>query len=387
MKFDIGQPDPLFSNLLQMMRERAAEQADSVVYNFLVDGDRQENKVTCAELDALASRIGGFLQEKKLKGERALLLYPPGIDYIAAFFGCIYGGVIAVPAYPPDPYRLSRTLLRLKSILQDSGAKLILTTQEIRSMAETIFAQDPELARLEWTATDQLEEAYADSWKPWTPKEDDLVFLQYTSGSTGSPKGVMLAHRNLLSNMHLIRKAFQIHPDQLGFSWLPPYHDMGLIGGILTPLYGGGRTILMSPLDFSKNPLSWLRMVHRYGAEISGGPNFAFDLCVRKATPEFIQEIDLSPWKLAFSGAEPVRSETLKRFAETFAPSGFKMKSFYPCYGLAEGALMVSGGKKADPPVLKRVLRKSLECHRPEAAGEEDEGGVWLVKVWRNSGS
>src|SRR4029453_16622545 len=224
MKFDLSQKDPIYSNLLQLLRSRASEQADLPVYTFLLDGDLQEAKITCAGLDAQARKVGGFLQEKNLKGERALLLYPPGLDYISAFFGCIYGGVIAVPAYPPDPYRLSRTLPRLKSIIQDPGAKLILTTQEIQSMAETVFGQDPELSNLEWKATDGLEENFTGAWKEWNPREEDLVFLQYTSGSTGSPKGVMLSHRNLIHNMHLICQAFCLSPDHVGANWLPPYH-------------------------------------------------------------------------------------------------------------------------------------------------------------------
>jgi len=379
MKFDISQKDPIYSNFVQMLRGRAEEQPNTVAYTFLVDGDRQEARLTCAELDARARKLGGLLQEKKLAGERALLLYPPGLDYIAAFFGCIYGGVIAVPAYPPDPYRLSRTLPRLKSIIHDSGTKLILTTEEIRAMSEAVFSQDPDLSKLEWRATDRLDDGLAASWKEWNPPEESPVFLQYTSGSTGSPKGVMLSHRNLMSNMHMIGKAFRLNPDQMGASWLPPYHDMGLIGGILTPLYGGGRTILMSPLDFLKKPLSWLRMIHHYRVDISGGPNFAYDLCVRKATPEFIEELDLSSWGLAFSGAEPIRAETLKRFAETFRVSGFKSQAYYPCYGLAEGTLMVSGSEKFAEPILKRVLRKSLEAHLPQTVSEETEGGVWMV--------
>ena len=281
-----------------------------------------------------------------------------------------------MPAYPPDPYRLARTLPRLKSILKDSRAKWVLTTENIRSMAQAVFQEDPELKSLQWQATDLITEGIESEWKEPEIDERSLAFLQYTSGSTGTPKGVMLSHGNLLYNLKLIRDAFEIpeYEKGKGVSWLPPYHDMGLIGGILAPLYAGASTILMSPLAFLQKPLNWLRAVSRHRGLISGGPNFAYEMCVRKITPAERDTLDLSHWGLAFSGAEPVRAGTLDRFSEYFAPAGFRKEAFYPCYGLAEGTLIVSGGKKSESPVVRSFSRKALKEHRAlELSGNETD--------------
>jgi acyl transferase domain-containing protein/acyl-CoA synthetase (AMP-forming)/AMP-acid ligase II/acyl carrier protein len=381
-------PDiPFFATLVDMLRFWAEDHGSLPVYTFLLDGDLQESSITCRQLDSQARRIGALLQQRKLKGERALLLYAPGLDYISAFFGCLYAGVIAVPAYPPDPSRLARTLPRLKAIIKDSGAQWVLTTGTIQSMAEAFFSQDPELKGLQWQSTDGLEETLAKDWREGDASSESLVFLQYTSGSTGSPKGVMLAHRNLIHNLHLIHRAFELDSECFGVSWLPPYHDMGLIGSILEPLYVGGRTVLFSPLDFLKRPHLWLKAVSRYGGTTSGGPNFAYDLCIRKVTEEQKRELDLSSWDLAFSGAEPIRPETLDRFVEAFGPCGFRREAFYPCYGLAEATLIVSGGKKSEPPVMGAILRKGLETHRAVTAASGDEGAQILVGCGRSLGN
>jgi acyl-CoA synthetase (AMP-forming)/AMP-acid ligase II/acyl carrier protein len=350
-----------FSSLVELLQLRAQEQPDLAVYTFLVDGEKEEVSITCSQLDSQARAIAASLQKLNLQGERALLLYPPGLEYIAAFFGCLYAGVIAVPAYPPDPNRLARTLPRLQAIVKDSQARVVLTTEMIRSMSEFIFSQAPDLAQPQWMATDCLDINLGTDWKAPSVFSETLAFLQYTSGSTGIPKGVMLTHANLLHNLKLIQHAFEVSFECRGTSWLPPYHDMGLIGGILEPLYLGIPTVLMSPIAFLQKPFRWLQAISRYRTTSSGGPNFAYDLCVRKTTPEQRATLDLSSWDLAFCGAEPIRPETIDRFVEAFGPCGFRRDAFYPCYGLAEGTLIVSGGKKGRLPVIKNIIKKDLK--------------------------
>jgi len=353
------------STLVDLLYLRALENPHASLYTFLAENEKEQS-YTYQQLDEKARSIAALLQKQNLKGERALLLYAPGLDYIAGFFGCLYAGVIAVPAYPPDPYRLSRTLPRLQSIVKDSGAKIILATKEIEGLAKMVFAEDPILSSLKWITTDHLSKNLALEWKEPEISSSSLAFLQYTSGSTGLPKGVMVSHGNLLHNLKLIRQAFEIpgYHEGRGVSWLPPYHDMGLIGGILEPLYAAGSTLLLSPLTFLQKPYLWLKAISDYRGTISGGPNFAYEMCLRKITPEQRSTLDLSHWSLAFCGAEPIRPQTLEKFAEVFAECGFKKEAFYPCYGLAEATLIASGGKKSNPPVLKKILRSELKKNK-----------------------
>jgi len=346
-------PGARCSTLVELLRWRAQYQPDRQAYTFLVDGEMEEVHLTYQEIDWQARAIGARLQSPEAVGERALLLYPPGLEYIAGFFGCLYAGSVAVPAYPPDPSRLNRTLPRLQAIVADAQATVALTTAPILAMAEMLFDQSPGLKALRWLATDDIVSDLAEEWQEPRVSGDTLTFLQYTSGSTAAPKGVMLTHHNLLHNSALIHECFGLTPESQGVIWLPPYHDMGLIGGILQPLYGGFPVTLMSPIDFLKRPFRWLQAISRYKATTSGGPNFAYDLCVRKITPEQRATLDLSSWDLAFNGAEPVRYETMERFAAVFESCGFRKVAFYPCYGLAEATLIASGGLKSEPPVVQ----------------------------------
>ncbi|NNC02670.1 amino acid adenylation domain-containing protein, partial [Corallococcus exiguus] len=353
--------------------------ARAPLYTFLGD-DGEETVWSASDLDVRARRIASALRERGAQGERVLLLYPPGLDYIAGFFGCLYAGAVAVPAYPPDPMRLERTLPRLRAIIQDARASVVLTTSGILGLSDFVFEQAPDFRALHWMATDELPEGGEQDWvAPEGLGAESLAFLQYTSGSTGTPKGVMLTHGNLLHNLSLIHGAFGARADSVGVIWLPPYHDMGLIGGILEPLYGGFPVTLMSPMAFLKRPMAWLEAVSRFGGSISGGPNFAFDLCVRKSTPEQRRALDLSRWEVAFCGAEPIRPETLERFVEAFGPSGFRREAFFPCYGLAEGTLIVSGGEKSAPPVSVTISGEGLERHRAEEVGAAEPGARTLV--------
>jgi 1-acyl-sn-glycerol-3-phosphate acyltransferase len=383
---------PSASTLVELLRLRAAE--NRILFTFLQDGETDERHLRAGELDRQARAIAATLQDFKSAGGRALLLYPPGLDYIAAFFGCLYAGVVAVPVYPPDPGRLPRTLPRLQAIARDAEAKIVLTTGEILSFAEALFEQTPDLKRLRWIATESLPAEAADSWKDPAASPDSPAFLQYTSGSTGAPKGVMLTHRNLLHNLEQIRRCSGHTPRSRSVVWLPVYHDMGLIGGILQAVYGGFQATLISPVAFLQRPFRWLQAISRTKAHFSAAPNFAFDLCVRKVNREERDRLDLSSLEVVFCGAEPVRAETLERFADYFAPCGFRREVFYPCYGLAEATLIVSGGKKNDPPVIKTLPNgkrlvgcgRSLEDQRiviadPETLklrGPGETGEIWV---------
>ncbi|WP_164019628.1 non-ribosomal peptide synthetase, partial [Pyxidicoccus trucidator] len=362
------------ASLVDLLLHRADSEGSRRLFTFLGDEEGEEQTLSYAELDQRARRIAMALRARVPAGERVLLLYPPGLEYVAGFFGCLYAGVVAVPAYPPDPARLDRTLPRLRAIIQDAQASVVLTTSGILAMAEFIFEQAPDFRELHWMATDELPGGLEDGWaRPEGLAGDRLAFLQYTSGSTGTPKGVMLTHGNLLHNLGLISHAFQVRPrESVGVIWLPPYHDMGLIGGILEPLYAGFPCTLMSPLSFLRRPLRWLEAVSRFRGTISGGPNFAFDLCVRKSTPEQRQHLDLSTWEVAFCGAEPIRAETMERFTQAFAPHGFRREALYPCYGLAEGTLIVTGGVARCAPVLHTLdagalARNQAVPARPDA--------------------
>ncbi|MFN6568069.1 fatty acyl-AMP ligase [Dendronalium sp. ChiSLP03b] len=351
-----------FSNLVDVLSYRARNQFDQTAYTFLKSGETEAEKLTYGELHLRSQAIAASLQSLNAAGERALLLYQPGLEFIAAFLGCLYAGVIAVPAYPP---RQNQNLSRLQAIAQDAQPKVILTSTSLFDKLQNSSKQESlEISGLHWLATDKLSNDLAQAWQPQELYSDTLAFLQYTSGSTGNPKGVMVSHGNLLHNSVTIHKLFGHTPNSKGMIWLPPYHDMGLIGGILQPLYGGVPVVLMASVDFLQKPIRWLQAISRYKATTSGGPNFAYDLCVRKVTPEQLENLDLSSWEVAFTGAEPVRAETLEEFASTFAPCGFRKEAFYPCYGMAETTLIVSGGEKTALPITYNIDGAALEQNR-----------------------
>jgi len=359
------QTEPAARTMLDLLARQATDASYRTAYLFIDDRDGV-SEITFGQLQRRAQIIAARLQLELQPGDRALLVYPAGLEFIAAFFGCLYAGVIAVPATYPKP---KRPLPRLQRIALDCDAHVALAT------AQTLTTLDPELlsadaATNRWIATDELDDALAEMWEPPRVHETDLAFLQYTSGSTSDPKGVMVTHANVLNNLECIRRSFGIGEFEedltsaTGVFWLPAYHDMGLIGGILTPLYMGGRSVLMSPTAFLQQPMRWLRAIHEYRAIISGAPNFAYEYCVRRTTPEERSHLDLSHWRLAFCGAEPIRAETLAHFAEAFRPAGFRSQAFYPCYGLAEATLMAAGGDFRQEPLILAVNRAALAEHR-----------------------
>lgn len=332
--------------LVEILRQRAQYQPHRRAYTFLVDGECEEISRTYSELDLQARAVAAQLQSLAETGQRALLLFPPGLEFISAFMGCLYSGVIAVPVYPPHPARVERHIPRILGITRNAKPAIVLTTHAILEKTEIFFNGAPELRNMTWLSTDTINEAQAAKWQAPPLNSDTPAFLQYTSGSTTAPRGVMLNHGNLMHNERMIRQGMEQSSDSLVVGWLPLYHDMGLIGNVLQPLFTGYPCILMSPVTFLQRPFRWLQAISRFRATTSGGPNFAYDLCVKKVIPEQRTLLDLSAWELAFVGAEPINHETLERFANYFAPCGFRPEAFYPCYGLAEATLFVSGGAK-----------------------------------------
>jgi amino acid adenylation domain-containing protein len=348
------------TTLVEVLRRRAERHGEDLAYTFLLDGERTEAHLTFAELDRRARGLAATLAREGIGGgARVLLLYPPGLDYIAAFFGCLYAGAVAVPAYPP---RSRRPSARLQSIQESAGARAVLSTASVLAGLDRQLARRPGVL---WQAAEGAEmERGAEEWREPEVSGESLAFLQYTSGSTSTPKGVMLRHANLLANLEQIRVSFAQTPADRTVIWLPPYHDMGLIGGILTPLYTGNTAVLLSPVSFLQRPLRWLQAISRHRGTTSGGPNFAYDLCVEKIAAKDREELDLSSWTLAFNGAEPVRAATLERFAAAFAPCGFRPEAFLPCYGLAEGTLLAATVRRGAGATAGAFAVAELERHR-----------------------
>ncbi|MCB9220139.1 MAG: AMP-binding protein [Ignavibacteriales bacterium] len=360
---------------------RAEKNPDGKAFTFLDNGEK--SSFTYSELDLKIRRLAAYLQQKNLKGERALLLYPPGFDYIIGYFACLYSGIIAVPVYPPDPTTMEKSLPRLEIIAKDSDAKIALSTNSVikeitdwQKQSYDINSNKPDskiigilndLFAIEWLSTDTFNEAIEDIWTYPDIRSSDIAYLQYTSGSTGDPKGVMITHRNLIHNTKLIYYGFDINKtEHEGVIWLPIYHDMGLVGGILEPILAGFHCTLLSPVDFLKRPLKWLSLISEINDKpvVSGGPNFAYDLCLKATNPTKREELNLSNWRIAFTGAEPVRTETILQFNEAFKISGFKKEAFYPCYGLAEGTLIVSGGSVNKFPTIVYIDKKELKNNK-----------------------
>ncbi|MEH7328743.1 AMP-binding protein [Priestia megaterium] len=377
-------PKSNYSSMIDLLSHKVMIHPEKVVYTFLSNDNQDETNITYQELHMYAKQIAAYLQHLGLEGQRALLMYPSGIDYVKAFLGCIYANVIPVPVYPPG---LSRNMERLKAIMDDSATNIILTTTQLHSKISFHFSDELSNMNLKWIPIDDISYDYRDQWsKPKVDKES-LAFLQYTSGSTSSPKGVMVTHGNILHNEAMIKAACQHNEDTVMLGWLPMYHDMGLIGNILQPLYLGAKCVFMSPMDFLQKPFRWLSAISKYKATISGGPNFAYDLCLKKITDEQKVQLDLSSWEVAFNGAEPVRYETIQKFAQAFKDCGFKLNQFFPCYGMAEATLFITGNEKLTKPVSKGFCKESLLENKAIERPINSEDSVKLIgcgMTWLN---
>jgi acyl-CoA synthetase (AMP-forming)/AMP-acid ligase II len=353
------------SNLVSVLQSQARQWPNKTALRFLGDRDDEVQSLTYAEVDLSARTVAAHLQAAGAAGERALVLHPPGLAYISALLGCFYAGVIAVPAYP---VRFNRSLERLRDIVVDARARFALTTNAAIEKIERYTAAEPELSALSWIATDKLGESLAQAWTAPQQDSSTIAFLQYTSGSTSAPKGVVLSHGNLLANIDGIVRLLAITRDDSGVSWLPPYHDMGLIGTILLPLCIGAQSTLLSPTAFLQRPFRWLQAISSYRATICSAPNFGYELCTRRVNAAQIATLDLTSWRTALCGAERVRADTLERFALAFAPAGFRHSVFAPSYGLAESTVAVTCDTSGGPPRVGRLLDLSLvSCGRPLA--------------------
>ena len=337
--------------LAAMLDARAEAQPFDTAYTFLRDGESVSAVWTWSELARASRAVGAWLQAHIPPGERALLLYPPGLDFIAGFFGCLYAGVLAVPVPPPAGGRSRRGLDRVAAIVRDAEPCCTLTSSELYEQLHR-EARGAALSTLApgmpWLATDQLPSVLGDDCAPMRLDGDTVAFLQYTSGSTARPKGVMVTHGNLLHNLRAAFYLGDTHRHSVSVSWLPVTHDMGLIEGVLQPAFSGCPAYLMSPGAFLQRPARWLRAISTYRATRSGGPNFAYDVAVHRIAAADRESLDLTSWESAYNGAEPIRADTLRAFAAAFAPCGFAPAAFRPCYGLAESTLLVTSGHWRD---------------------------------------
>ena len=353
-----------YSTIVEILQEQAATQPDATAYIWLEDGENKTVKLSYRELELQAKAIAMQLRHHAAPGSRVLIAYPysAGLDFIIAFFGCLYAGVVAVPCHPP----LNRlTISEMKARLISAETEVILTNSSLLSKLEEQLAEVR--SGLRWLNTDILDNSDVGKINNWqAPKLDrnSLAFLQYTSGSTGEPKGVMINHDCLLQNQEMLRLSFGHSKQSLGVGWLPLFHDMGLIGNVIQAIYLGTSCVLMSPVSFVQKPLRWLQAISKYQATTSGAPNFAYDLLCDRVKDEQLAQLDLSTWEVAFCGAEPVRQATIERFSRKFAPCGFRKQAFYPCYGMAEATLLITGANKEEVPKAMHLDQIALEQNR-----------------------
>jgi acyl-CoA synthetase (AMP-forming)/AMP-acid ligase II len=344
------------TTLVEMLRARAASQPDDLAYTFLADGENPVDELTWSALDRAARAVAATLQARLQRGDRVLLIYPPGLSFIAGFFGCVYAGVLAVPVMPPQGGRSGRGADRLAAIVADSDARCVLTRSDLRE--RLLDGVDPRIARI---VTDAIPYDQASAWRKPDVDSETIAFLQYTSGSTALPRGVMVSHGNLLHNLSAAFHLGESNADTVSVSWLPVTHDMGLIEGVLQPAFSGCPAYLMSPAAFLQRPIRWLRAISTYRATRTGGPNFAYDIAASRVPVSDRTSLDLRAWRIAYNGAEPVRHDTMTAFADAYAANGFRAEAFRPCYGLAESTLLVTTG----PWAGAGAAGNSVSCGRP----------------------
>jgi acyl-CoA synthetase (AMP-forming)/AMP-acid ligase II len=366
---------PTEATLVDLLRQQADRYRDKVAFSFSYNGDDEDrSQLTYHELDIKARAIGASLQQRGAAGERVLVICRPGLDAVASFFGCLYAGAVAVPVH-------QKLAPRLGSVAPDAQASFALATSDTQANVKTAVDTLIGLVDgqpLQWCVPDV---AVGDAEKWVAPDVDagTAAVVQYTSGSTRSPNGVVLTHRNLLHNLEIVRQAWHGDEHAIIVFWVPPHHDMGLIGGILNPLYVGCTAVLMSPTAFIKRPMRWLEAVSRHRATMTAGPNFAYELCAERSSATERAALDLSNWSTAFISAEPVRAATLRAFADAFAPAGFRPEAFHPAYGLAEATVLVSGSSDSAVPAVQHIDRSALGEDHVVDVSPEDSTAVELV--------
>lgn len=375
----INDEDTYSFTLPEILQLRAAHSPEKIAYIFLRDGEDDEEIITYRELDHAARIIADSLRATGSQGERALMLFPPGLEFVKALYGCFYAGIIAVPAYAP---RKNRSLDRIKTLVIDSGASIVLSNADIFRSTERSFSDLEELRQMKWVVLDDLGTDVKTQDIPYgLPKSSDTALLQYTSGSTGRPKGVIVTHRNILRNAMFIRQSFSLSQQSISVTWLPSFHDMGLIDGIIEPVFNGCPGIVMPPVAFIQKPVRWLKAISKYKGTHSGAPNFAFDHCVDGITADEMAGLDLSSMSTMYCGAEPIRRVTFTRFADVFKESGFKATMLYPCYGMAETTLIISGPAVGRGPEYLCLSGDALEQNRIQKATDSDADARYLVGV------
>jgi acyl-CoA synthetase (AMP-forming)/AMP-acid ligase II len=354
-----------FSTLISMLQQRAIDQPQKVSHTFLQEGKTETGSLTYQQLDQQARAIAVQIQNLTAKGERAILLYPQGLEVIVAFYGCLYAGVVAVPTPLPDVSYLKQILPKLQAIIQDAQPSVVLTTFQVKSSIDKLVPEIPDFQNLHWLITDKIALDSAQEWQYPEVTDDSLAYLQYTSGSTSAPKGVMISHRNILDNLVSSNQGSRIKPESSITTWLPYFHDYGLVTAILQPVYADIPCYLMSPVAFIKYPLRWLEAISRYRSTHNAGPSFAYDYCVHKIKPKERSMLDLSCWKVATIGAESISQKTLESFVEAFGECGFRQSAFDPGYGLAEATLTIScTAHEREKPIFCSVIASELEKNR-----------------------
>jgi amino acid adenylation domain-containing protein len=368
-------------NFVRRVQARVEAHPDRLAFRYLANGEVEGAtiEIAYAELWRQSSAIAARISEVGHRGQRVLLIYPPGVDFVPAFLGCLLAGAVAVPVYPPHPARLQYTLERFRSVARDALPSAVLTLDAIAQIVPVLADRAPELAVPKWISTDTLDRSVGAEFRVPEFAQSDLAFLQYTSGSTGSPKGVMVSHGNLAHNQLQLQAALRHDSTEIGCNWLPLIHDMGLIGNVLYPMWMGMSCILMSPLDFVARPIRWLRAISHYRASTGTAPNFGYALCTRKVSREEVATLDLSCWRLAICGAEPIRKADIDAFIEHFRPAGFDASAMFPCYGLAEATLFTAANPSGTGVVSESVDRSALE--RGSAIIDHAENSQALVSV------
>jgi acyl-CoA synthetase (AMP-forming)/AMP-acid ligase II len=362
-------------SIVEIVQQHAAQTPSKVAVVYLGDGDNITAQLSYQEIDHSARRVASCLQEHCVPGDRVLLVLPQGLDFVVAFLGCLYARVIAVPVPPLDPVRLKRTLPRVASILSDAQPSFVLTDLPGREALRPLLNGSPGSASVQCEAFDVLP-LHGPAFRPPAGgyPAQDICYLQYTSGSTSAPKGVGISHGNIVAHCRAIQTAWHYSADSVAVSWMPNFHDYGLVDGLLQPLFTGFPCYLMSPVSFIRRPVRWLRAISRFGGTHTQAPNFAYDYCTRKITSAQMEGLDLRTWRVASNGAEQVRLQTLEAFSSKFAASGFRIEALHPAYGLAEATLLVATRSAVHPNDQMGAPRSP--GRRPESEPPREPAGL-----------